>query len=185
MNNSMVKKRMSARTQALSTIAAVVAAVALPQIFHTLGAATGMGSALGEMFLPMHLPVLLVGFLAGPLAGLLAGAFSPLVSYSLTGMPGLVMLPFMVIELAAYGVFAGLMREVRLPSLFKVIIVQLAGRAVRAAAILLAVYGLGNTAVKIPVIWNSIVTGLPGLALQWLLVPLILLWAAKRRGSHA
>ncbi len=47
------------------------------------------------------------------------------------------------------------------------------GRAVRAVAILLAVYAFGNESIRVATIWKSIGTGLFGLALQWALIPLI------------
>lgn len=52
-----------------TALLAVLAAVAVTQVFHLLGAASGLGTALGEAFLPMHLPVILVGLLAGPYEG--------------------------------------------------------------------------------------------------------------------
>ena len=90
------------------------------------------------------------------------------------------MLPFMMIELLCYGLFAGLMRTARIPSLGKVVLAQIGGRAVRAAAILIAFYGLGSTAIPVAIIWRSIATGLPGLLLQWALLPLLLYWIENR-----
>lgn len=166
------KSGLSIKHQSLAALAAVVCAVALPQIFHIMGAASGLGTALGEAFLPMHLPIILVGLLAGPYAGAAAGAVSPLLSFALTQMPGPVMLPFMCIELCAYGLIAGLLRNVKLPTIGKVLAVQLGGRLVRAAAVLIGVY-VFNSAADPAVIYKSITAGLFGLALQWALIPLI------------
>lgn len=69
--------------------------------------------------------------------------------------------------------FAGLLRNVKMPTIAKVLAVQIGGRAVRAAAILFAVYAFGNESVRVATIWRSIGTGLFGLALQWALIPLI------------
>lgn len=175
MNDQLIlkKPRLSLKAQTLATVIAVAAAVALPQLFHVLGMVSGTGSALGEALLPMHLPVLLVGLLAGPYAGAIAGALSPLASFALTGMPKAAMLPFMVIELCVYGLCTGLLRGKNMHAFFKVLIAQLAGRAARAGAILIANYIMGSTAVPVSVIWTSIVTGLFGLLLQWALLPLI------------
>ena len=82
------------------------------------------------------------------------------------------MLPFMMIELCIYGLTAGLLRNVKLPTIVKVVIAQIAGRAVRAGAILLGVNVFGSQ-VNVSTIWTSIATGLFGLALQWALLPLI------------
>lgn len=167
------KSRLSVKAQTLAALAAIVGAVAVPQIFHALGAVSGLGTSLGETFLPMHLPIILVGLLAGPYAGAIAGLLGPLASFGISAMPGAVMLPFMMIELCAYGLFAGLLRNVKLPVIAKLLTVQIAGRAVRAAAILLSVYAFGNESINAAVIWKSIGTGLFGLALQWALIPLI------------
>lgn len=167
------KPSLSVKVQTLAAIAAIVGAVAVPQIFHALGAISGVGTALGEVFLPMHLPIILVGLLAGPYAGAIAGILGPVASFAFSGMPGIAMLPFMMIELCAYGMFAGLLRNVKLPTIAKVFSVQIAGRVIRAAAILLAVYAFGNESLRVASIWMSISKGIIGLTLQWALLPLI------------
>lgn len=174
MTNGIVIKgrKLSVKAQTLAALIALVSAVALPQIFHLMGAVSGLGTSLGETFLPMHLPILAVGLLAGPWAGLAAGALAPLVSFGLTGMPAAAMLPFMMIELAVYGLVSGLLAGRRMPTLAKVLAAQVAGRAVRAAAICVSVYIFGKNAVPVSVIWTSITAGIFGLALQWVLLPL-------------
>jgi len=177
MNDQITKtygiKKLSVKRQVFATIGAIAAAVVLPQLFHVVGMVSNMGTALGETFLPMHLPILLVGLIAGPYAGAIAGLLSPLVSFGLTSMPGSAMLPFMMIELCMYGLFAGLLRKSKMPTIAKVLLAQVGGRAVRAGAILASVYLLGNTAIHTAVIWNSIIAGIPGLILQWILLPLL------------
>lgn len=182
---SEVKPRLSVKAQTLATVAAIIGAVVIPQIFHALGAISGLGTTLGEAFLPMHLPIILVGLLAGPYAGAIAGVLGPVASFALSGMPMAAMLPFMMIELGAYGLFAGLLRGVKIPTTVKVIAVQIAGRAVRAIAVLLAVYAFGNKSVRVDSIWLSLGTGIFGLVLQWVLLPLIVYRVehAGRRGD--
>lgn len=174
MNNSNVlkKSKISVKAQVLATFVALIAAVALPQIFHLMGALSGLGTSLGETFLPMHLPILFAGLVAGPYVGAAAGLLSPAVSHLLTGMPGEAMLPFMMIELCVYGLVCGLLRNVKLPTIVKVLAAQVAGRAVRAMALVIAVFGFGSP-ISLTTIWMSIVTGLFGLALQWVLLPLL------------
>ena len=173
MAQNIEKPRLSVKAQTLATIMAIAGAVALPQIFHLLGAASGLGTSLGEAFLPMHLPIILAGLLAGPYVGAISGMLGPLVSYMLSGMPSIIMLPFMMIELCVYGLSAGLLRGVKMPTIGKVLISQIAGRAVRAGAILAAIYLFGMEGISAAVIWSSIVVGLFGLVLQWTLIPLI------------
>lgn len=170
---TMTKTRLSLKVQTAAAIVAVIAAVAIPQIFHVMGAMSGLGTGLGEAFLPMHLPIILVGLLAGPYAGAVAGFIGPIVSFALSGMPGFVMLPFMMVELCVYGLVAGLLRTVKLPVFVKVVLVQIAGRIARGAAIVFAVFVLGNESIRVASIWMSIGTGIFGLVLQWILLPLI------------
>ena len=150
----------------------VTAAVALPQVCHRLGRALGVGTALGEMLLPMHLPVMLAGMLGGPVTGLVCGAVSPLMSFALTAMPKMAMLPFMTVELAVYGLCAGLLRRTNLPALAQVLLVQVAGRAARALVLVAAVYGFGFTGLPVSVIWTSVTAGLAGILIQWAVLPL-------------
>lgn len=169
----MEKPSLTVKTQTIAALAAIVAAVAVPQLFHVMGAVSGLGTSLGETFLPMHLPILLVGLLVGPYAGAVSGLLGPMASFALSGMPGPAMLPFMMIELCAYGLFAGLLRDVKMPVVAKVLIAQVSGRAIRAAAILISIYALGLENVQASVIWMSVVNGIFGLVLQWALLPLV------------
>ena len=160
--------KLSLGTKTAATLLAIVAAVVLPQLFHVIGAVSGQGTMLGVAFLPMHLPIIFVGLIAGPAA--------PLVSFLLSGMPMLVMLPLMMVELCAYGLVAGLLRGIKLPSLAKVVIAQLAGRVVLTAATAIAVFAFGSSK-AIAATWTSdLAAGLPGLALQWALIPLAAYW---------
>jgi uncharacterized membrane protein len=177
-------QRLSIKTQVLATIGAVAGAVVLPQLCHFLGAVLGIGSSVGEMFLPMHLTIILVGLLAGPYAGACAGLLSPLLSFAISGMPIPAKLPFMMLELFGYGLSAGLLRNVNLPSLAKVLISQFAGRIVRAVAILAAVYLFANESMAVASIWRSIPVGIWGLAFQWIFIPLIVYRVEKRKRNN-
>lgn len=172
--NIIKREKLSLKTQTIAALLAIVGAVAVPQIFHVIGLVSGTGTALGEIFLPMHLPIILVGLMAGPYAGAVSGLLGPLASSLMTGMPSSAMLPFMMLELCGYGLAAGLLKNAKMPSLAKILIAQLGGRAVRAVAILIAVYALGNENVMVASIWNSVIKGLPGLVLQWTFLPLLM-----------
>ena len=177
MLNSDVLDKKVIRKKTAATVLAVIAAVVLPQVFHSVGIVSGTGPALGQSFLPMHLPILIAALIAGPVVGIIAGLFSPLISFALTGMPASAMLPFMMVELLVYGFAAGALKDVKLPVILKVIIAQFFGRGVRAAAILASFY---IQAVSSSVILSSIVQGLPGLILQWSIIPLFIFWYNKR-----
>ena len=150
----------------------VAAAVVLPQVCHMVGRLCGWGTALGEMLLPMHLPVMLAGMIGGPVTGLVCGAAAPLISFSLTAMPKLAMLPFMTVELAMYGLSAGLFRRTKLPVLGQVVLTQLVGRLARAAVLAVAIYACGFTGLPISVVWTSVYAGLAGILIQWAVLPL-------------
>ena len=171
MTTTITSKKLSVKTQTIGALIALVSAVALPQIVHVIGAASGMGTSLGEIFLPMHLPIILMGFLVGPYAAGIAGLLSPLVSFALTGMPSNVMLPFMMIELCVYGICAGMLRNVKLPVIAKVLIAQITGRLIRAGAIAIGFYAF-DTIVKPAVALTSITAGLFGIILQLVIIPL-------------
>ena len=132
---------------------------------------TGQVPQIGGMLLPMHLPVLLAGMLWGRWAGFTCGLVSPIVSFALTGMPGAALLPFMMVELAAYGLTAGLLRRKQCPAFVKVLLVQVAGRLARAAALAVAVYGFSFDRLPISLIWTSIYVGLAGILIQWAILP--------------
>ena len=175
----MQKAKSTVKGKLLLILCAVVGAVTLPQIVHMIGRATGSGNALGELLLPMHFFVLLAGLFAGPAVGAVTGALAPLISYLLSGMPGEATLPFMMIELLGYGLVAGLLSEIRLNGFVKLLIAQIAGRALRAVAVLLAVYAFDVQAVSVSSIWNMVRNGLLGIILQWCIIPLLLFYITR------
>ena len=68
------------------------------------------------------------------------------------------------------------LRPVRLPGLVKVLVAQLAGRVALTVATAIAVFAFGSTN-AIAATWTSdLAAGLPGLALQWALIPLAAYW---------
>lgn len=169
------------RTKTVAVVAAIAAAVVLPQLAHLTGAALGAGSGVGEMFLPMQLPVLFIGALMGPVAGLATGVLSPLVSHVLTGMPVSAMLPFLMIELGVYGLTAGWMKNKLCKPLARVITAQITGRAARSLAMLAAFY-LFESSLPIQASWTYITAGVWGIAIQLLILPLLLTLVEKKRG---
>lgn len=171
MNTSVINRK-AVITKIVAVLAAVAASVALPQIFHAIGMISGTGAAVGSAFLPMHIPVILAGMLFGPVVGIAAGAASPLVSTLVSGMPAAAVLPFMVIELAVYGLVSGLISKTKINSFVKLLAVQIAGRMVRAIAVVGAIYVLGNNTLTLASISEFIIAGLFGIVIQWAIIPL-------------
>lgn len=174
MKTTLTKTRYSAGQNALFILLTIAAAVLLPQIFHAVGVLTGIGALLGQMFLPMYIPVLIVGFFAGPVAGIAAGALSPLVSFLITGMPAAPLLPYMMLELSSFGFFAGLFSRTKWNSMIKVLATQLCARGVRVLSVAAVSLMVTNNTVSITAAIESILIGLPGMALQILLIPVLM-----------
>ena len=148
----------------------VALCLVLPMAFHAIPNA-------GSVFLPMHIPVLLSGIVCGWPNGFICGLIGPLVSSLLTGMPPAAMLPSMMVECCVYGLTTGLvMKYVRtgklLPDLYiSMIAAMILGRAISGIAKSL-IFSPGTA----PFAWvtTSLVTGIPGIVIQLLLIPLII-----------
>ena len=162
------------------SIAMIAMSVILPQIVHL-----AIGSKGGVLLLPMYLPVLIGGCILGYKWGLTIGILSPLVSYLLTlaggnPMPMLYRLPFMMGELGVFGLISGLMSNkiVDNPILAfpTVLISQVAGRSV---FFILSVLFNQHMPITITVVYNQLVTGLLGICIQAVIVPIIVILLNK------
>ena len=139
----------------------------LPMAFHAIPNA-------GSVMLPMHIPVLLCGLVCGWPYGLVCGILGPLLSGVLTGMPPVAMMPSMMVECGVYGLVSGLMmRYVRtgkpVADLYiSMVTAMILGRVVAGFA-----KALIFTPGAAPFAWvtTSLVTGIPGICLQLVLMP--------------
>ena len=154
------------------TALCITLGVVLPLTLHAVPNA-------GSVFLPMHIPVLLCGLLCGPACGLVGGLLTPVLSALLTGMPPASVLPGMVCELAVYGLAAGLLLSVirvRKPAAglyLSLILSMLAGRLVAGVANAL-IFQAGRYSFSMW-ITASFVKSLPGIAIQIVLIPALVL----------
>jgi len=121
---------------------------------------------------------MLVGLLAGPEAGLATGVLGPLVSFGLTGMPAPALLPSLAVQLATFGLVAGLVARTRWHVLAKTAAILASGNL--AAFAFALVVGLVTHGPAAQLWWAALVVGLPGLALQCVVLPLVAAWAARR-----
>ncbi|MCT4686944.1 ECF transporter S component [Vallitalea sp.] len=148
--------------------------VILPQMFHVFG------SVSGRVLLPMHIPVLLAGFVCGPISGLLVGLISVLVSHVFTGMPPVPILFFMIAELPVYGLMAGLLfNKFRLNMILSLILAMVAGRIVVGIMIICATSLFGITLPPFINVVGMTIAGLPGIALQIVVIPSVMLIMKK------
>lgn len=148
--------------------------VILPQIF-------GRVQFLGMTFLPMHLPVLLCGAICGGFYGALCGALTPLICSMLFSMP--VFFPTaiaMAVELCCYGLLISLLyRRARLNIYPSLLLAMLGGRLLNGLVnwLLLGLSGKAYTLATF--ISACFVTGIPGIILQIVLIPVIVLILQK------
>ncbi|MGM0379891.1 MAG: ECF transporter S component [Bacillota bacterium] len=152
--------------------------VLFPIVFH-------MFKLGGKMFLPMHIPVLLAGVYLNPILGLIVGALTPLLSSVLTGMPILFPIGFiMMFELAAYGFFMSLFfNKFKMDKYISLIITLIIGRAVAGLAVYVLVLNTQIQLKPLAYVKGSIVTGLPGIVIQLILIPVLIIYLRKSQKS--
>lgn len=167
---------MKITTKNMTLTAALIAmGLILPTLMHVLAA--------GTVLLPMHIPVLIAGLLLGTPYGALCGLLLPYLSSILTGMPPLFpTAAAMSLELCAYGTLTGwLYRKVKWTIYPAMIVSMLGGRAVSgiANAILL---GIAGRAYSFEIFFTaSFITGLPGIVVQLVCIPALVLSLQKTR----
>lgn len=145
---------------------------------------TGQIREIGNMLCPMHLPIFLCAFVCSWKWAGAVGAAAPILRSAIWGMP--MMMPMavsMMFELAVYGMTASVVYR-RLPrkpwSIYaSLVIAMLCGRVVWGAAAMVF-YGVSGTAFT----WQMFIAGaflnaIPGIILQIILVPLIVMALEK------
>lgn len=151
--------------------------VVLPMAFHSVQNA-------GKVFLPMHIPVLICGLVCGWPYGLVCGVLGPVLSSLTTGMPPAAILPSMTIELAVYGLVTGAMitfvrtKNYTADLYISMISAMILGRTV---AGLCNSYIFSSGAGPFAWVTTSLVAGLPGIVIQLILIPLLILALTKAR----
>lgn len=167
-----VSFKLKITVKAIVSAGIIALAVLLPQLVHLAAGAQG-----GVKWLPMYLPVLLGGCLLGAWWGLGIGVLSPVVSFLVTlafgnPMPAAARLPYMIVELAVFAAVSGLfskrIAENAWMAFPAVLLAAVAGREsfLAVAAIFQTVSPLSAATV-----WAQIQTGLLGLVLQAVIVP--------------
>ena len=164
--------------RSMITAVCVALTVVLPMAFHAVPNA-------GSVILPMHIPVLLCGLICGWPFGLACGLIGPLLSNLFTGMPPMAALPAMLVELAVYGLMAGLLmscvrtRKVYADLYISLLVAMLAGRIVAGMARAL-IFAAGSYSMAA---WTTsyFVTSFPGIAIQIVLLPSIVFALERAR----
>ncbi len=171
------------------TVIFVLLNVLVPWAFHQFHLA-------GPTFLPIHIFVLIAGLAFGWRAGLIVGLLTPLASYAVSGMPVLRILPQIAVELSAYGLVAGILREkLNLRVIWSLLGAMIAGRLALCLGVLVIyltmgeIYSpLGLETNPLFVVWSVIKQGWPGIVIQLALIPAII-WlvgklATRKSGSR-
>ena len=144
---------------------------------------TGQIPQIGSALSPMHIPVLLAGFLCGPWWALAVGFVTPMLRHVWMGMPPLITAIAMSFELAAYGLFSGLLYRL-LPKKTVNIYVSLIGAMILGRIVwgiaMVVISGVSGSAFT----WSAFMAGallnaVPGIILHIVLIP-ILVMALKR-----
>lgn len=150
---------------------------------------TGQIPQIGAMLCPMHIPALLCGFFCGWTWGLGVGLVAPVLRSIMFGMPP--MFPVAVcmsLELAAYGAVAGLLYG-RLPrkktSVYLALLTAMvAGRLVWGAARFVCA-GLDVSVFGLSAFWaGAVTTAVPGMIVQILLIPVLVIVLESRRTAE-
>ena len=144
---------------------------------------TGQIPQIGSALSPMHIPVLLAGFLCGPWWAMAVGFVAPMLRHLWLGMPPLITAIAMSFELAAYGLFSGLLYRL-LPKKTVNIYVSLIGAMILGRIVwgiaMVVISGVSGSAFT----WSAFIAGallnaIPGIILHIVLIP-ILVMALKR-----
>ena len=145
---------------------------------------TGQIPEIGSMLCPMHIPALLCGFFCGWPWGLAVGLIAPVLRSLIFGMPP--MFPVAVcmsLELATYGAVSGFLYHTfsrSKASIYAALLAAMvAGRLVWGLAQFLCV-GLDVSAFGLAAFWaGAVTTALPGIVLQILLIPALVMALEK------
>nr|WP_326184966.1 ECF transporter S component [uncultured Oscillibacter sp.] len=144
---------------------------------------TGQLPQIGSALSPMHIPVLLAGFLCGPWWAMAVGAVAPLLRHAALGMPPLITAVAMSFELAAYGLFSGLLYA-RLPKktvniYVSLIAAMVLGRVVWGAAMLVISGVTGSAFTWTAFLAGALLNAIPGIIVHILLIPVIVMALRK------
>lgn len=142
---------------------------------------TGQIPEIGSMLLPMHLPVLLCGFVCGWPYGLAIGFITPLLRSLLFSMPP--MFPkavAMAFELSAYGTLAGLFYRIlplkKTTRIYLSLIGAMLGGRIVYGLVCIPLMGIAKVPYSFSIFFASSFTeALPGIVIQLLLIPALLL----------
>lgn len=151
----------------------IAAAILLPQLFHLFG--------LGPTFLPMFLPVFAGAMVLSWKFALVLGLSSPLISWVFTGMPPLIppILPVMLVQLGTAAILISWLRYHIKKSVWFVLIVAIVWDRLLLfilVTIIAPIFGLDHPFFSTALV----ISGLPGIILQIIVIPQLIPLILKR-----
>ncbi len=148
---------------------------------------TGQIPRIGNMLLPMHIPVFICSFVCGWKYGIVVGAVLPVLRSVVFGMPILYPVALaMSVELAVYGLVAGFIYEHFSGKSLKIIYIALmvamiSGRIFWGVAEVILVGMTGSVFTWQMFIAGALMNAVPGIVLQLILIPAIMLRLKRNR----
>ena len=145
---------------------------------------TGQIPEIGSMLCPLHIPVILCGFICGWKYGLVIGLIAPLFRSLTLGMPPIFpTATSMSFELAAYGAISGVMYNIlpkkKLYIYCSLLTAMIIGRIVWGIAMFICMGIKNSTFTFNAFVAGAFVNALPGIILQIIVIPVILMTLEK------
>ena len=144
---------------------------------------TGQIPQIGSALCPMHLPILLAGFICGPWWALAVGAVAPLLRHVIFGMPPILTASGMTFELAAYGLFSGLLYHKSKKTVKNIYISLIAamilGRVIWGIATVVITGAAGGAFTWAAFASGAVLNAVPGSVVQIILIPVIVVALRK------
>ena len=147
---------------------------------------TGQIPSIGSRLLPMHIPALLTGYICGPAYGLLIGFVMPIFRSIIFGMPPMYPIAIaMAFELSVYGLVAGLLYKVfpkkAIYTYLSLVMAMIAGRIVW-GIVSYILFGLGGSTFSLEIFISvGFINALPGILIQLIIIPPIVMLLRKGR----
>jgi hypothetical protein len=166
-------KRKTLRSMIVSALMTALAIV-LPMAFHAVG--------LGSKFLPMFLPLLLNGFLSTWPWAILSAAIAPWLSAALTGMPPVY--PPIALVMSCEGIVLAVVASILYRAAKRRIWPALVTAVVLSRVTSFLLMWALAAAFHLPRAVSAtatLVEGMPGVALQLILIPIVLTGLKQRR----
>jgi riboflavin transporter FmnP len=141
---------------------------------------TGSVSFLGQAFLPMHVPVIICGFICGPKHGGLIGFVAPVLRSFMFGMPPLYPVAIaMSFELAAYGIFTGLLyqslRKYNIYGIYATLLISMILGRVVYGVVNTILLGIESSPYSFEAfISGAFIAGIPGIIFQLIVIPFVI-----------